>query len=77
MQHAAIGVQCEYDLMRGEVGAYLFDGNPDFSVADCLNPTPSIGGFDLGSHHLSGWGDGGSGDGGGSDAGGGGDGGDD
>ena len=68
--HAAIGVQCDYDSMRAEVGTYLFDGNCDFSVADCLDTTSWTDGFDLGSNDSSGWGDGGSGDGGGGDGGG-------
>jgi hypothetical protein len=72
--HAAIGVQCDYDSMRAEAGAVLFDGNPDFSVSDCVDI--HSGWFDVGSHHSSGWWDGGSGDsGGGADGGGGGDGG--
>ena len=68
--HAAIGVQCDYDSMRAEVGTYLFDGNCDFSVADCLDTTSWTDGFDLGSNDSSGWGDGGSGDGGRGDGGG-------
>ena len=63
--HAAIGVHCDYDSMRTEVGTYLFDGNSDFSVGECLDTTSWTSGFDFGSDHSQGWGDGGSGDGGG------------
>lgn len=69
LHHAAIGVQCDYDSMRAEVGTYLFDGNSAFSVGDCLDTPPWLGSFDFGSNYSSNdssaWGDGGSGDGGG------------
>jgi hypothetical protein len=78
VHHAAIGVHCDYDSMRAEVGTLLFDGNSDFSVGDCLDTSSWSSGIDFGSHDTSGWGDGGSTDsgGGGDDGGGSGGGGD-
>jgi hypothetical protein len=63
--HAAMGVQCDYDSMRAEVGSILFDGNSDFSVSDCLDTSSWTSGIDFESQDLPGWADGGSTDGGG------------